>query len=185
MPNLKEQTEIDAFYLSDPAHPRAAGVLWPALIERRIDKMFDYGLRPDKQVYNELFQPSGPLGNYAIKVRLGYMLGWYGRDFYDDLLLVAKIRNRFAHELDAKDFSDQKISSWLKQMKLYKMLPEMLERFKEQAASENASGHDKTKAFILGNVVANPQSSFRQCISFMLSHLDKCAANMKTRVWTQ
>jgi DNA-binding MltR family transcriptional regulator len=178
MPELENQAEIDAFYLSDPAHPRAAGVLWPALIERRIDKLFDYGFRPDKTVWNELFQPSGALGNYAVKVRLAYMLGWFAKDFYDDLLILAKIRNRFAHSIEAKDFTDQHISGWLKNMKSFQMLPGMLERFKARAAKPDASRDEKAAAYVLANVVADPQSSFRQCISMMLHQLDRCSANM-------
>lgn len=113
MPKLEHQDEIDAYYLADPAHQRAAGVLWPALVERRVDKLFDAALRPDKVVRNDLFQPSGALGNYAVKVRLAYMLGWFAKDMYDDLILVGKIRNRFAHAFEAKDFSDPQISGLL------------------------------------------------------------------------
>lgn len=182
MPELEDKAEIDAFYLSDPSRPRAAGVLWAALVERRIDRMFDYGLRPDQAVYNELFQPSGPLGNYAVKVRLGYMLGWFGKDVYDDLRAIARIRNRFAHSIDAKDFTDRQIAAWLKNMNVYQFLPQILEKYKELAAGPNATRDDKAKAFILGNVLDDPQSSFRECISMLLGHLDKCAANMRANL---
>jgi DNA-binding MltR family transcriptional regulator len=178
MPELENQAEIDAFYLADPAHPRAAAVLWHALVERRIGKLFDYGLRPDKDVYNELFRPTGPLGSYAVKVRLAYMLGWFAEDFYKDLLLIAKIRNRFAHAIEAKDFADQQIAAWLNNMKIFKMLPGMLESARERAKTD-ASRHAKAAAFVLENIVADPQRSFRQCISTMLRHLDQCAANMR------
>jgi len=182
MPELKDQNEIDAYYLADPTRPRAAGVMWAALVDLRIDALFEIGLRPDKAVYNELFQPSGPLGSYAVKVRLAYMLGWFGEDIYNDLLLVARIRNRFAHSIEAKDFSDQRISAWLKNMKWYQTLPPLLEKYKAAAARPDASADDKTKAYVLGNIVSDPQSSFRQCISFILSHLDECAANMRANL---
>ena len=65
-----------------------------------------------------LFQSSGPLGTYAAKIRAGlaYLLGWIGKDVFDDLIAIGKIRNRFAHAIEAKNFSDQKISTWLKGM---------------------------------------------------------------------
>ena len=55
MPPLKNQEEIDAYYLADPARPRAAGVMWPTLIEHRIDSLFETAFRPDKAVHNELY----------------------------------------------------------------------------------------------------------------------------------
>jgi hypothetical protein len=118
-----------------------------------------------------LFQPSGPLGNYAVKVRLAYMLGWFDRDFYDDLLAVAKIRNRFAHEIEAKDFSDQRIDAWLKGMKVYKFLPGIFERAQER--------RDLAAALIAKHELEDAQSSFRFCIDVMIHQLDKCAVDMR------
>jgi hypothetical protein len=48
MPAPKDQNELDAYYLADPAHPRAAGVMWAAIVERRIDKLFAIGFGPTK-----------------------------------------------------------------------------------------------------------------------------------------
>jgi hypothetical protein len=48
MEHLKDENEVDAYYISSPLHPRAAGVMWPAIIERRIDKLFELGLRPER-----------------------------------------------------------------------------------------------------------------------------------------
>jgi DNA-binding MltR family transcriptional regulator len=178
MPELEDQNEIDAYYLSDPAHPRAAGVLWPAIIERRIDKLFDIALRPDKKVRNELLQPSGALGSFAVKVRIAYMLGWVGEEFFGDLLLVAKIRNRFAHVITAKDFDDQSISAWLKNMRSYKILPGLLTRGEERLAKENIS-QNRVFVSIVQQAMADGRMGFRFCITNMIDHLDKCAANMK------
>lgn len=191
MPKLKDQIEIDAYYLNDPAHPRAAGVMWPTLVERRIDQLFEIGFRPDKIVYNELFQPSGALGNYAVKVRLAYMLGWFQKDFYEDLLLISKIRNRFAHEIEVKDFSENRIFAWLSNMKSYQLLPGMLEHAKKRARDERGKPKPPKKSgeprqvsaagyyLILKHTYDDPQSAFRFCIDMMLHQLDKYADNMK------
>jgi hypothetical protein len=114
----------------------------------------------------------------------------FGQDFFNDLLLLAKIRNRFAHEINAKDFSDQRISSWLKNMKVYQLLPGMVERAMLRADEEknnlpprkepgephsiSASGY----YFIVKGISDDPQSSFRFCIDMMIHQLDKCADNM-------
>jgi len=178
MPSLKIQEEIDAYYLSDPAHPRAAGVLWPALVERRVDKLFEVALRRDEKVRNELFQPSGALGSYAVKVRLAYMLGWFGEDFYGDLLLVAKIRNRFAHAIEAKNFSDQKISAWLRSMNAYQFLPRLLDRAKKSAEAEKTV-NNMALLSIYEDALHDPRMGFRFCIDLMLHRLDGYRENME------
>jgi hypothetical protein len=178
MPKLEHQDEIDAYYLADPAHSRAAGVMWPALIERRVDRLFDAALRPDKTVNNDLFQPSGALGNYAVKIRLAYMLGWFGKDFFDDLILIGKIRNRFAHSIEAKDFSDQQISTWLRSMTAFRILPKMLEDAKARAKAEPTAVH-LVAVNIIGDALEGDHMGFRWCIDQMIHQLDRCRANME------
>ena len=131
MPDLKDQDELDAYYVADPVHPRAAGIMWPIIVERRIDNLFKIALRPDQKIYNELFRPSGALGNYGLKVQLAYLLGWIGEDIFKDLLPISKIRNRFAHCIEVKDFSDHKIGEWLNNLQGSILLPKMLENAKK------------------------------------------------------
>ena len=53
----------------------------------------------------------GPMGTYSGRIRAAYCLGLLRKPVRDDLRLVGKIRNRFAHDL-AASFADQQISSW-------------------------------------------------------------------------
>jgi DNA-binding MltR family transcriptional regulator len=129
-------------------------------------------------VRNDLFQGSGPLGNYAVKIRLAYMLGWFGKDIFDDLILVGKIRNRFAHSIEAKDFSDQQISTWLKNMTSYRFLPNMLEQAKTQAKTE-PTAINLVKVNVLETALEVNHMGFRFCVDQMIHFLDKCRANME------
>lgn len=171
MPRITDESELDAYYLSSPTGQRAAGVMWPAIVERRVDKLFSIGLLPDKAVHNELFQPSGALGNYAVKVRLAYLLGWIEKDVFDDLLILARIRNRFAHAVEAKDFTDQRIAAWLRNMKSYQTLPTSTEEA-TRAAREDPSFRNLLVLEILTDAIKTPLSAFRICIDILLSHLD-------------
>lgn len=58
-----------------------------------------------------LMQSDQPLGTYGNKVRMTYCLGLIEKVVKDDLKLIGKIRNRFAHDLYAS-FDDQNIKSW-------------------------------------------------------------------------
>lgn len=178
MPKLEQQDEIDAYYLADPAHPRAAGIMWPILIDRRVDKLFDAALRPDKSVRNDLLQSSGPLGNYAVKIRLAYLLGWFGKDVFDDLISIGKIRNRFAHAIDAKDFSDQQIATWLKGMRSYNFLPNMLTDAKKRAELDSKVVN-RVMVGVLETALEVDHMGFRFCVDQMLHVLDRCFANME------
>jgi DNA-binding MltR family transcriptional regulator len=177
MPALENQAEIDAYYLSDRTQPRAAGVMWAALIERRLDRLFETALRPDKKVYNELFLPRGPLGNYAVKARLAYMLGWIGEDVYADIITISRIRNRFAHDIEAKDFDDAQIAGWLKKMIGYKFLPTSLENAKKEAAN-NPTVINKALVDVYEDALGDGQMGFRLCIDLILHHLEQCRSNM-------
>jgi DNA-binding MltR family transcriptional regulator len=178
MPKLDQQDEIDAYYLADPAHPRAAGIMWPVLIDRRVDRLFNAALRPDKTVRNDLLQSSGPLGTYAVKIRLAYLLGWIGKDVFDDLSAIGKIRNRFAHAIEAKDFSDQKISTWLKGMASYSFIAKILAKAKKENKMESHVSN-MAKVLILETALEVDHMGFRFCVDQMLHVLDKCHANME------
>jgi len=157
--------------MADPPHPRAAGIMWPLIVERRVTALFDLAIRPDEQVKNQLFQPSGALGSYGVKIQLAYLLGWLPKETYDDLVTISKIRNRFAHVIEVKDFSDQKIAAWLQNLQGSRRLPEMI----EQLRKEGHSGH----LYTLERIAEEPLSNFQFCISQMLYHLDRLGAHMK------
>jgi DNA-binding MltR family transcriptional regulator len=187
MPDLKHQDEIDAYYMADPIHTRAAAIMWPIIVERRVDNLFKIALRPDEKVFNELFRPSGALGNYGVKVQLAYLLGWIGEDIFKDLVTISKIRNRFAHCLEVKDFSDQRIEAWLNNLRGSILLPEMLEKAKKEAQAGETTGAQRerdavakrAKLLILEGMSQDPQSRFRWCIDLMIHTLDEYAQNMK------
>ena len=194
MPDLKDQNELDAYYLADPLHPRAAAVMWPVIVEKRIDKLFELALRPDQKVKDELLRPSGALGNYAVKVQLAYLLGWFGEDIFKDLLTISKIRNRFAHNIEVKDFSDQQIAAWLENLRGSKLLPGMIESAKKEAAEEEAADKiprdvpqkpgtmkvsKRGMLFTMENIALDPRAKFRWCVDLMIHSLDRFAGNME------
>jgi DNA-binding MltR family transcriptional regulator len=191
MPDFKDQDELDAYYMAAPAHPRAAAILWPIIVEKRIDALFMMALRPDEKIKNELFRPSGALGSYAVKTQLAYLLGWMGEDVFKDLLTISKIRNRFAHNLDVKDFDDQQIAAWLNNLRGSKLLPEMLENARKEFERLESNGDEKydeskkpevmtrAKLMILEGMAEVPQQRFRWCIDLMIHKLDEYAQHMK------
>lgn len=69
---------------------------------------------------NRMMQFDQPLGSFGNKVRLAYCLGLIEKVVKDDLKLIGKIRNRFAHDLYAS-FEDKNIKSWCQELKWHKI----------------------------------------------------------------
>ncbi len=61
-----------------------------------------------------------PLGAFGNRVRMIYCLGLIDKLIKDDLKFIGKIRNKFAHDLDAS-FEDDQIKNWCKQLKWHRI----------------------------------------------------------------
>jgi len=73
----------------------------------------------DKEV-ERLLEYDQPLGTFGNKTRMAYCLGLIEKVIKDDLKIIAKIRNRFAHDLYAS-FEDKDITLWCQQLKWHKI----------------------------------------------------------------
>ena len=178
---FKSFEEIDAFYLASSSEARTSGILWPAIIESRIDALLKTGLRSEEKVFKDLFQPGGSLGNYTIKVQLAYLLGWLEKDLYEDLHLVIKIRNRFAHTLEANNYKDEKICSWLRSMHSYKKLPEVKE-WAEKKFKNNPKAVNKDFLPKISEAINDDQKRFRFCVYWIKNILEDCQEKLKTEL---
>jgi DNA-binding MltR family transcriptional regulator len=74
----------------------------------------------DEKEAERLFSPDRPIGTYGSRVSLAYCLGLIGKTVRDDLRLVGKIRNRFAHDLNVT-FGDDPIRSWCLSLKWHQV----------------------------------------------------------------
>jgi DNA-binding MltR family transcriptional regulator len=93
------------------ASDRAVAIVGPAFLDTLITELLVNFLVDDEKEVQRLTQPDGHLGAFVAKVTACYCLGLIGETIKEDLRLVAKIRNRFAHDLRAS-FTDQKIKCW-------------------------------------------------------------------------
>jgi len=101
------------------ASDRAVAIVGPAFLDTLLTEMLVNFLIDDHKEVQKLMEPDGPLGTFGAKVSAAYCLGLIGDIIKSDLRLVAKVRNRFAHELRV-DFSDEKIKSWCSSLRWHK-----------------------------------------------------------------
>jgi DNA-binding MltR family transcriptional regulator len=79
------------------------------MIENRLHRAMLAKFRRDAPTEAKLFRPSGPLGSFSVKIDLAFLLGMIGPEARDDLVILKDIRNRFAHDLNVKDFLSRAI----------------------------------------------------------------------------
>ena len=86
----------------------------------------------ETSISGKLLDPqSGAIGQFATRVDLSYCLDLIKKKVYQDLCIVAKIRNMFAHKHVALDFSDGVVRDNCKELKAWRILQSKDEDFVE------------------------------------------------------
>lgn len=88
---------------------RGCVLVGAAILEQYLENMFkllfDKNKIP-KKVQRSIFDSNGALSNFSSKIKLAYSFGYLDKSLYDDLEVVRKIRNDFAHSTNHVDFTD-------------------------------------------------------------------------------
>jgi len=83
---------------------RAAAVLAAAFLDAYLAEFLRFHLVKDPLV-EELFQNAGPLSSLYSRARCAYAMGLIQRSLLDDIELIRKVRNHFAHHPADTSFS--------------------------------------------------------------------------------
>ena len=104
----------------DESNDRAMVIVGGAFLEVQLEHIMLAFLVDDEKEVAKLTARDKQLGTYGGRTSALYCLGLIGPVVRDDLRLVGKIRNRFAHNLYAS-FDDQAIQSWCDQLKWHRI----------------------------------------------------------------
>ena len=107
-----------AFLFYEEKNERAAAIVGAAYLDTLLENILINFFVDDEQEVGKLLGVERPLGTYGSRTTVAYCLGLIGKTIRDDLRLVGKIRNRFAHDLSAA-FGDDPIRSWVLALKWY------------------------------------------------------------------
>src|SRR5258708_4165837 len=83
---------------------RAVSLVAAAIVEQRLEEVIKFWFEKDAKIQEKLFQPSGALGSFSVKIDLAYLMGIITSAGLDDLARMKNIRNDFAHKLDIAVF---------------------------------------------------------------------------------
>lgn len=115
----KPKKEFDLIDESD----RGAAIVAAALLEDQLVNMLKEKMLLDrmsqKQV-RDIFDLSGPLSNFSAKITISLAFGFIDKTTFNDLQIVRKLRNKFAHSKDQLSFDDADVKSQVRSMYCFK-----------------------------------------------------------------
>ena len=109
---------IPAFKELDEADPRTCAVVGLAFVENNLALcLLNRFVAIDAAYQRNIFdEPSAPLSNFSAKIEMGYLLNVFGTKAKEDLKLLNRIRNRFAHYLEVRDFDHPEVAGMCDQL---------------------------------------------------------------------
>lgn len=91
----------------DNSSDRVAAIVGGAYVQEALVIGLRHYLIADKNVFARLFEKSGPLSTFEAQINLAYLCSFISKELRDDLIIIKKVRNDFAHRLDTASFEDQ------------------------------------------------------------------------------
>lgn len=95
----------------DEENDRALAIVGATFLDTQLKHLARAFLVEDADEVDKLLSYDQPLGTFGNRIRMTYCLGLISKTIRDDLRLVQKIRNRFAHDLVCS-FDSDPIRSW-------------------------------------------------------------------------
>jgi DNA-binding MltR family transcriptional regulator len=110
--------------------PRGAVIIAGAFLDAQLRDLLSKFLIDEPKIVDELIgsdnKPDRPLSSFSSRIKAAYCLGLIGRNIYDDLNAIRKIRNKFAHKMHGYTFNEPEIVSWCKSLKLANMITDAI-----------------------------------------------------------
>lgn len=112
----------------DDQNDRGAAIVGASLVDEHLRWALETRFIEDLSATRKdwIFNGNGPLATYSAKVELGYALGLYAEKLRSNLRQIGKIRNKFAHGIEATTFSNPEIVKLCKQFDFEGQVPQSL-----------------------------------------------------------
>ena len=104
---------------------RGAVIIAGAFLDAQLRNLLSKSMINDTKYVDKLLgtdnDPRGYLSSFNSRILAAYCLELISKSMYDDLNLINRIRNPFAHKLHGFSFDDPKIVKWCKSLNITKM----------------------------------------------------------------
>lgn len=112
--------EFAKLFEYDDKSERAIAIVGPVYLDMLLSAMLtNFLVADDEEVTNFMRPDRGALGTFGARVAACYCFGLIGPIVRDDLRTIAKVRNRFAHDL-LVTFSDQQVAAYCRNLRWHK-----------------------------------------------------------------
>ena len=164
---------------------RACAVLGAALLDARLESLFNRRLRNFQQ---ELLSSSRPLGAFSARIRVAGALAWISDDVRCDLDQVRSIRNEFAHNFDHElSFANQSIADKCQTLRAAQVLIDAHEHAASTPHRNLSSGLIRG----LGALFQPPRQRSEITVEMLVQHLDEIKGDssvydgpdLRTELW--
>lgn len=146
---------------------RACAVLAGALLDWRLNQLFRRRLHV---LYDKLLDGTGPLATFAAKIQVARALAWISKETFEDLEVIRRIRNDFAHKFDHNlSFTDESISNRCRDLKV---ASSFLDGF-DDALQDQSTKFGSVAIGGMKNAFMLPRWRFQLSVDFLAQHLDE------------
>jgi DNA-binding MltR family transcriptional regulator len=98
---------------------RAAAIVAATLVDEHLTLALRHSLHQNKSIANEMFSNSGPLGSFASKINLAFLIGIFSIKCHKELNTIKRIRNLFAHNLTISGCESEQVNDLVKNLVLH------------------------------------------------------------------
>jgi len=106
----------------DGESDRASAILASSFLDNCLENFLKEKLA-DHKIKDNLFKGYGPLSSFSARTDIALLLGLIPEHIYQDLKIIRKIRNEFAHSTEQISFSKGKIKDFVSNLQLAKGYP--------------------------------------------------------------
>ena len=121
----------DFFSIVNDADDLTCVLLSVNYLDELLRAILETRLRESKVTKNILNPSSGFLGTFSARIDMVYCLGMFNKKIYNDLRVIAQIRNIFAHSFDSISFGSPEVKKLLKQFQWYDSFSGPLRKFED------------------------------------------------------
>jgi DNA-binding MltR family transcriptional regulator len=100
---------LEAFRDIDEGDDRAIAIAAAAFLEDHLAIALKARFHQDEKILNDMFRSSGPLGSFAAKINMAFLIGLCSKETCKEMHTIKDIRNEFAHKGLTRDFNSQRV----------------------------------------------------------------------------
>jgi DNA-binding MltR family transcriptional regulator len=123
------------------APDRVLAVVGAAYLDSLVEQLLRAVFVESKEEADRLLLPDRPLGSNGSRYQLAYCLGLIGKRERDDLKMIAKIRNEFAHKYDVRSFDHDEPKKLIAKLHIGKELDSIVDSLVKKSSDPEQIQH--------------------------------------------